>query len=446
MNPTTRMSLLLSVLVFGMTLSCQSPNDPDPPVDPGPGVLALELTASPRLTSMQVKLSAHPADLPLDSLVLLRNDLPADTLRLTKPDTILSLTGLTPSTTYIWKVTGKKNTRLFSSNPLPTRTMDTTSHDFTWQVDTIGAPGSILWDVAIVNDTCVWVVGDILKYPYDSSDRYNAAMWNGKTWTKVRINTPIHPSGTLSPTIIYTILYVDGQLWITTDDGGYAVSDNYGKTWKPNRFPVESARGFLKRAWASSKSNIYWVGTNGSITHYDGKNFWLVESGTTMDLTDIDGTSNGSEIWVTGWTTTFPGGSVLLKIFENKVTTLWNYSDRNPDDPRQTILTNVWRNPIDQNWWVVGGNGQLFIHNRVLFSDLWIPGSYLTFSITGQSPASVFFAGEYGEIVHYNGSTWHVYHHLIKPGRRIYSIRSTGSLVAGVGYDSSGKCLIFLKK
>ncbi|NUQ83033.1 MAG: hypothetical protein HUU10_15630, partial [Bacteroidetes bacterium] len=270
MNPTIRMSLLLSHLVLGMTLSCQSPNDPDPPVDPGPGVLALELFASPRLTSMQMKLSANPADLPLDSLVLLRNDLPADTLKLTKPDTVLSLTGLTPSTTYIWKVTGKKNTRPYASNPLPTRTMDTTSHDFTWQVDTIGAPGSILWDVAIVNDTCVWVVGDILKYPYDSSDRYNAAMWNGKTWTKVRINTPIHPSGTLSPTIIYTILYVDGQLWITTDDGGYAVSDNYGKTWKPNRFPVESARGFLKRAWASSKSNIYWVGTNGSITHYDG--------------------------------------------------------------------------------------------------------------------------------------------------------------------------------
>ena len=47
--------------------------------------------------------------------------------------------------------------------PLQVTTLDTTSNNFTWQTFTFGgtAGGSMLRDVAIINDTDIWAVGEI---------------------------------------------------------------------------------------------------------------------------------------------------------------------------------------------------------------------------------------------------------------------------------------------
>jgi len=39
--------------------------------------------------------------------------------------------------------------------------MDTTSHNFTWKIDTLGIYGSYLNDVWIVNEDDIWVVGQM---------------------------------------------------------------------------------------------------------------------------------------------------------------------------------------------------------------------------------------------------------------------------------------------
>ena len=56
--------------------------------------------------------------------------------------------------------------------------LDTTSHDFTFQVDTIGDYGSYINDASIVNENTIWVVGRII----DDSNYFNAAFWNGNSW------------------------------------------------------------------------------------------------------------------------------------------------------------------------------------------------------------------------------------------------------------------------
>ncbi|MBI3006249.1 MAG: hypothetical protein HYY49_12660, partial [Ignavibacteriales bacterium] len=39
---------------------------------------------------------------------------------------------------------------------------DTTSHNFTWTIDTVGdGNSSVLYDVAIINDTLAYAVGEI---------------------------------------------------------------------------------------------------------------------------------------------------------------------------------------------------------------------------------------------------------------------------------------------
>ena len=48
------------------------------------------------------------------------------------------------------------------SNELTVTTMDTTSHNFTWQSWTFGDIGSsVLYDVAIINENNIWAVGEI---------------------------------------------------------------------------------------------------------------------------------------------------------------------------------------------------------------------------------------------------------------------------------------------
>jgi len=77
-------------------------------------------------------------------------------------------------------------------NPVgPPSVADTTSSNFTWTVDTIGAAGSYLYDVDIVNDSLAYAVGLIM--PSDSIGRNNtiywdnAAVWNGTKWTPIQI-------------------------------------------------------------------------------------------------------------------------------------------------------------------------------------------------------------------------------------------------------------------
>ncbi len=70
-------------------------------------------------------------------------------------------------------------------------TMDTTSHNFTWQTFTFGQhSNSVLYDVAIIDENNIWAVGAI--YMNDSlgnhdPNAYNAVHWDGIKWDLKRI-------------------------------------------------------------------------------------------------------------------------------------------------------------------------------------------------------------------------------------------------------------------
>jgi hypothetical protein len=74
--------------------------------------------------------------------------------------------------------------------PLPPTKTDTTSHNWSFSFDTLGATASVLSDVAIVNDSLAYAVGEM--YLRDSSGQidpqpYNMARWNGRGWQLMRI-------------------------------------------------------------------------------------------------------------------------------------------------------------------------------------------------------------------------------------------------------------------
>ena len=96
-------------------------------------------------------------------------------------DTVLADTGLIPNHTFTYATILGGETQQCTVT-----TLDTTSSNFTWQTFTLGgAASSALFDVAIINDTLAYAVGEI--YINDSTGQvdpqpYNLAIWNGNSW------------------------------------------------------------------------------------------------------------------------------------------------------------------------------------------------------------------------------------------------------------------------
>ncbi|MBN2424070.1 MAG: hypothetical protein JXR46_14360 [Calditrichaceae bacterium] len=82
---------------------------------------------------------------------------------------------LLPNTAYVYQAVNPQNGR--QSPALPVTTMDTTGHNFTWQVYEFGGgTSSYFLDVAIINENDIWAVGYIGTPEGD----YNAAHWDGE--------------------------------------------------------------------------------------------------------------------------------------------------------------------------------------------------------------------------------------------------------------------------
>ena len=96
---------------------------------------------------------------------------------------------------------------------------DTTSHNFIWQIDTLGLYGSYLNDVWIVDENNIWVVGEINISDPDSSwngtgrETFNAARWNGTEWEYIHIRGSLmNDTGPL-----YSIWYFDdNDIWVSS--------------------------------------------------------------------------------------------------------------------------------------------------------------------------------------------------------------------------------------
>src|SRR5690606_8070722 len=109
-------------------------------------------------------------------------------------DSLLYIDSLLPNQTYSFQVSSIQSAAggPVSSNELSVTTLDTTSHNFTWQTFEFGQhSSSILYDVAIIDENNIWAVGEI--YLNDSignpdNSAYNAVHWDGQNWNLIRLN------------------------------------------------------------------------------------------------------------------------------------------------------------------------------------------------------------------------------------------------------------------
>ncbi len=283
-------------------------------------------------------------------------------------------------------------------------TIDTTSHNFVWEIDTLGEDGSYLKDVAIVDENNIWVVGMIRTDEPDTANglpytKYNAAHWNGNQWELIKVLS----GHTANTGIQY---FSENDIWVTS---GIPIHWN-GQEWTYYHLwdmgVLGPNDGGVTEIWGTSSSNIYFAGRNGSIVHYDGVGFEKIESGGTVRLIDVEGSPDGEYVFVAGMDFYTPAHTAAYMIFEGNVETLY-YSDKltpsGPDDFGAVSGVSLYGDTAYfvtyQGFWKYNYKTGTTIIDNVFTNYDYQP-------IIVQHPNDILLIGGGFKYVHYNGITW----------------------------------------
>lgn len=303
---------------------------------------------------------------------------------------------------------------------------DTTSHAWTFEVDTLGDGASQLYDVAIVsiNPPLAYAVGEINTQDSAGSWKnppYNLAIWDGKKWSLSTVLYMSQGQGFFS-SIQSICVFGANDIWFEAGirwDGHQYISAPMGID-----FPSH-----VNKMWGTSDHDLYAVGNNGLLAHRDASGSWqLFNTNTTLDIRDIWG--SGGEILAVA---SNDEGSTLLSIRGTTVTPV-------SDSALGASLYGVWFVP-NQKYYAVGPG--IFWKYRIT-DPVWntyAPGvvtSYLSGGVRGNDTSDVFVTGAGYEIVHYNGRSWRNYRNEVSASDGgLARLAIQGNLMIAVGFSST---------
>ena len=421
----TKQAFILQILaIAALVISCNSPN--------GPMNNSLTLSAEVSCTEAWLKLSANNVSLP-KGVTLTRDGNSIFNFTLTTRDTTLYDSTLVPNKSYTYQA-------LLSplggqSNKVVATTLDTTSHNFSWQMFTFGEQSSsVLYDVAIINENDIWAVGEIYtkdSYTYDSLgnwiDPYNAIHWDGEKWGLKRIYYNYNGSYLWSP--IRTIFaFNENDIWFGTN-----LHWN-GKTYE-QPFSSVLTGWSVNKLFGTSSNDLYAVGNSGNIAHYNGTYWQKIESGTPLNINDIYGSYNNK----TNKYEILTVASNILSSLDREIIQI-NNSQANIIDKKgvQGTLSSVWFKPNTKYY--VGG-GVIYEKNK-LNESKWKNNPfdvtrYYTYKMRGLEVNDIAAVGGVGEVLHYNGEKWKSYIEEVGLSRgNYYSVTMKENLIIAVGYNS----------
>jgi len=230
----------------------------------------------------------------------------------------------------------------------------------------------------------------------------------------------------------------------------------------------------LRDVWGTSDTNVYAVGTNGTILHFDGKNWKLQPSGVTWPLGGVWGSSS-SNVYAVGHmdSSVLPHKMTLLrnsgagwKHVQTGVPAM-NLSGIHGIGPNNIVitaegarilkyngktwtmektsasswLTDAWVYGAPMNFFVVGYNGSLLQHHASKWTSHNAGTSAGLSSIWGTSLQNVYATG--GSIYRYDGQSWKTETSSLKlKGYSIHGNSPTNiyaSTVNGIVYHYDGK-------
>ena len=422
------------VLILNAVIIYNSCNSVEPPPPNGEKPTLLLKLEDVSCTEAWIKLETTNLQLPATVTLKQFNptgDTKSQIINLNTKDSLLYIDSLLPKTSYQYRVSSIEY-KVSSSN-LSVTTMDTTSHDFTFETFTFGgtAGSSTLYDVAIVGEE-IWAVGEI--YVADTSingyTTYNAVHWDGSQWELKRITVdfrgnlitpPLEGVFSFSNTDIWFVgslpIHGDGENWIMYD---------LRTTVDPNIT--------VSRAWGSSSNDMYFVGRNGNIARYLNGTWSKINSGTNLNINDIWGTfdNEGNQyILCTAYNFATGGEKKLLRI-RNFVVDVIPWVDNRE-------LYTVWFN--SKNKIYAGGEGLFNLTNGNWTEEQLPP--YFIFSVRGDNHNNILAVGGFGFCSHFNGISWKTFDELAISGN-YKSVAVKGGLVTIIGTTSGNKAIIVI--
>jgi hypothetical protein len=307
------------------------------------------------------------------------------------------------------------NQSIIKSGVVTVTTMDTTSHNFTWQTYTFGGVNgsSVLRDVAIINENDIWAIGEIHTADTDQFDSngvwvdpYNAVHWDGNSWELKR--ALFSYQGTLMFSVISSILA------FSSDDIWFEAGIHWnGVSFETKPFNIEF-QSHVNSMWGTSSTDFYIVGNNGNIAHYNGSRWTKIESpagsgtsGTDLDIYDIFGDYNKKK----GEYEILAVASKILQSTDRDILRITNTGVEKLDETGiNWSLHGIWFKS-GKKYYAVGSG----IYRKKNISDpKWNNNweeitQYYINSVRGEDVNDIFMCGAFGEVLHFNGKSWFSY-------------------------------------
>lgn len=307
--------------------------------------------------------------------------------------------------------------------------LDTTSHDFVWDVDTFGI-GGYLREIQVIDENNIWAVGEIEA----DSGNYGGAYWNGVSWELKELNGLGISVQTITPRGLW--FFSEDNIWFASGSIYHWDGIQTSLVWLRDINTEET----VEKIWAFSENNIFFVGSQGTIVNYDGSSFNRLESGSDVDLTDIWGCSD-NEIWAAGREY---NKSVILKYNGSSWVTFyeWDSSLDNYMVPNEELLlsiSSIWTTADMDSLIAVGAWGVFTVSKqtgkaRWSYQRRWdwdpSPIGY-PLRVRGRAANDIFVSGKRGTILHYNGKNWKHYYDFYDPG---------GIWLRGIGLSNRSAC------
>ncbi len=365
-------------------------------------------------TEAWLKTEAKNFNLPV-KVNLYLNDSLKKTITLTTQDTVIYDEGLLPDRTYKYRAEiALSQETVIKSQTIILTTMDTTSHNFTWQTFTFGGANgsSVLYDVAIINENDIWAVGEIHTSWTDQWDSngvwvqpYNAVHWNGQEWELKRIMFYIDQDQPSAGKTAYpcnsVFLSEDNSLEITSGGQVYILKGDGTNLLLPMGFKWEN-RFSISSLWGTSSSNFYIVGQNGNIAHYNGTSWEKIESGTTTDINDVWGyynESNNKTSILAVISNMYNAGDIrLVALSGNQAKDTLNY-------PYQRRIKGIWFKDNYSPVYVCGEGIMEYERGRWKLTDLT---GWIVAAIRGKGLNDIIAVDENGTLLHFNGLRWEI--------------------------------------
>jgi hypothetical protein len=425
-----RLPIFLLLLPLLALLSCNT-------LGPTEGSSSISLSVEDAsCTEIWLHIKTNNIPLPFNGIV--RSENLSQSIRITNNDTTLYLNSFLPNKNYTFQI----SSNLILSNTISIQTMDTTSHNYSWQTFMLGNGiySSSLADITIFDDNNLWTVGQLyLNDSLGNPDQqlYNLVKWNGSDFKIERVyyyhNGPL--LGDIGAIKAFSIndVYLCNANFIHWDGVNYTSIDipNFSKV--------------ISKVWGRDNNNMYLAGMNGAVGIYQGLSCINIPTDPNLDVLDIYGAINNKtgkdEIICTSSKVFTQFTGKLYQIINDKAIEL-SYTGL----PK--VINSIWFKPNRK--YIIAGDG-VYTKNNLAESE-WkrIPGNvlednYMSHTIYGEDYNNIFIAGAFGEIMHFNGYTWKNYLTETNNNGIYFRIVSKGNLVVAVG-TANNKAIITIGK